>query len=78
MKIFTHQSGIADISVYLNKGKWFVSILKKTPTREAITIELGNDYEIGEEKAEKLLKELTAGAANGYEMKELIALCKRY
>lgn len=78
MKVFTQQSGIADISVYLNKGKWFVSILKKFPIREVKTIELGSDYEIGKEKAEKLLKELAAGAADGYEMKELIALCERY
>ncbi len=78
MKTFTQQSNAADISIYLNKGKWFVSILNKFPIMEAKTIELWNDYEDAEIKAEKLFKELVAGIAKRYNMKELIAICMRY
>lgn len=78
MKTFIQQSSVADISVYLNKGKWFVSILRKFPIREARTIELWDEEEDAEKKAEKLFKELVAGVANSYNMKELIGICEKY
>lgn len=79
MKTFIQQSSVADISVYLNKGKWVVSILRKFPIREARTIELRDEEEEdAEKKAEKLFKELVAGVANSYNMKELIGICEKY